>query len=157
MLLSDEIVPFCAELLESDAYYHKNMLSTSDFNLFDANSLSEEEDSPCFDLLKRQLCYHYYPVCDQDTGNVVPVCSNTCDVLDRDQSCVELLEIVTSDIEAMGYTIPEMQCSVVRFSNNTQVTSQCLDINNGMTIQHHLFLPDQIEYLFSISIASMYV
>ncbi|XP_065909295.1 tyrosine-protein kinase Mer-like [Dysidea avara] len=127
ILSSDEIVPFCAGVLENDTFYHQNLLPTTDFNLFDASS----EDTPCFDLVRRHLCYHYYPVCNTDTGDVVPICSDNCDILNSEQSCVDLLTIVISDVEARGRVVPEMQCSVVQASNNSQVTSQCLDINNG--------------------------
>ena len=146
ILSSDEIVPFCAGVLENDTFYHQNLLPTTDFNLFDASS----EDTPCFDLVRRHLCYHYYPVCNTDTGDVVPICSDNCDILNSEQSCVDLLTIVISDVEARGRVVPEMQCSVVQASNNSQVTSQCLDINNGNHIISLIcnVCLDQIEYLF---------
>jgi len=132
MLSSEEIVPFCAGVLENDPYYHQNLLPATDFNLFDTSSLLEE-DTLCFDLVQRHLCYHYYPVCDTDTGDVVPICSDNCDIINSEPNCADLLTIIRSDIEALGRVVPEMQCSVVQTNNNSniQVTSQCLDINNG--------------------------
>jgi len=132
VLSSEEIIPFCAGILDIDPYYHQVLLPVTDFNFFDASSMLEE-DSPCFDLVQRHLCYHYYPVCDTGTGDVVPICSENCDILNSEPNCVDLLTIIISDIETMGYVVPEMQCSVVQTNNNsnTQVTSQCLDINNG--------------------------
>jgi len=72
-------------------------------------------------------------VCDTDTGDVVPICSDNCDIINSEPSCVDLLTIIRSDIEALGRVVPEMQCSEVQTNNNSniQITSQCLDINNG--------------------------
>ena len=56
------------------------------------HSLSNTSNSrdQCTDVIGHYLCHYYYPVCDLDHNEILPVCSSSCNLLFNNEICSEL-------------------------------------------------------------------
>ena len=55
--------------------------------------------SKCAKAVQQYLCYYYYPLCDLDTNEIIPVCYSTCDNLVNNDECSELLMLASKSLD----------------------------------------------------------
>ena len=49
--------------------------------------------NPCVEVMENYLCHYYFPLCNQTTGEITPVCRSTCGLLANNEDCFELMKI----------------------------------------------------------------
>lgn len=136
-LLRSDIPTFCEEIFENSTLYHyQDSLSDSSYLL---NISSLQIQSPCLNLMKHYLCYHYHPVCNMETGDVIQFCTSNCELLNNDPTCSDLILNVIRESESVGQKLPVIECSTAATSSETN--TPCLDIVNGkIKSPHHCML-----------------
>ena len=125
-LSNSDIPTFCEEILDinSNTLYQDSLGNSS---ILESIS-SLEMKSPCLSLIKRYLCYLYYPKCSMESKNIVPFCSNSCKLLKIDDPvCSDLIFNVTSELKEIGLDFPKIECS----KDNEETITPCLDLDNG--------------------------
>jgi len=53
----------------------------------------------CTDMVQEYLCFFYWPLCNLTNGQVLPVCSDSCDSLFNNEECSSVLTIATEILE----------------------------------------------------------
>ena len=48
--------------------------------------------------MENYLCHYYFPLCNQITGEITPVCRSSCALLANNEDCTELMEITNEKI-----------------------------------------------------------
>ena len=125
MLSSSDIPTFCEEVFDDNALYHyQDSLDDSSAILTNISSLQIQ--SECLNLTKRYLCSHYYPVCDMETGGVVFLCNDNCELFKSDPVCSDLILNVTTELKLLGLNFPKIKCL-----SEDDTDKPCLDIVNG--------------------------
>ena len=126
MLSSDDtdVPDFCEEILDNTALYHYQDILNDSSVLATISSLQTE--SPCLDMIKHYLCFHYYPVCNPETGELVQLCSNNCKLMKDNSMCSDLMLNVTTELKLVGVILPKIECSA-----DDEITTPCFDIFNG--------------------------
>ena len=125
-LSSSNIPKFCEEVLhlDSNTLYQDNLGDPAILE----NISSLEIQSPCLSRTKRYFCYLYYPVCSNESGDVVPLCSNSCELLKSDDPvCSELIFNVSSELKEIGLEFPKIEC----LKDNEEIITPCFDLDNG--------------------------
>ena len=95
---------------------------------------SDNNHNTCVQLIENYLCHYYFPICRMDDNAVIPVCSNSCNLLLNNQVCSKLLMDTLSYIAEKNITVlPDSDsCAVTHcyFSepNNAAVNDSCLGI-----------------------------
>jgi len=69
-------------------------------------------NGPCVDLILRYLCYYYFPVCNQITGVVTQSCTNSCNLLVNNQTCLNFLRDASMRMEQVGILAPDTDCQM---------------------------------------------
>jgi len=140
-LSGSRISTFCAEIFANNTLYHyQDGLKDSSY-LSSISSLNTESPFMCSNLIKHYLCYHYHPVCSIDTGDVIPLCTNNCELLNRDL-CSGLIRNVTKEMELIGMTFPNIECLTTETNSHLdalQTTTPCFDIVKGKEIKSPLY------------------
>ena len=131
MLSRNDIPTFCEDILGNNTlYHHKDSLNGDDTDSsFLFNIASLQAQSPCTNLMKSYLCYYYHPVCSMETGDVIQFCANTCELLNNNLSCSDLVANVTRELDSVGQEFPDIECLMVE--ENSESDTMCLDIFNG--------------------------
>lgn len=126
--LSNSDVPtFCEDIFKNNTLYHyQSNLSDLSYLL---NMTSLQIQSSCLNLMRRYLCYAYHPVCDMETGDVVQFCNNSCEQLNNDPVCSDLILNMTRELELVDQSLPDIECLTAGM--NSEADSPCLDIVNG--------------------------
>ena len=126
MLSSSDIPTFCEEFFDNDntLHYYQDGLDDSVALLVNFSSLQIE--SQCLNLTIRYLCSLYYPICNKDTGDVVSLCSDNCELFKTDPACSDLILDVTEELKSVGLEFPKTGCL-----KENDTTKPCLDIVNG--------------------------
>ena len=124
MLSSSDIPTFCEEVFDSNTLYH--FQDSLDDSSILANISSLQIESPCLNLTIRYLCSVYYPVCNKETGDVVLLCNDNCELFKSDPVCSDLIINVTKELLSVGLKFPDIGCL-----KEDDITTPCLDIVNG--------------------------
>ena len=48
--------------------------------------------------MENYLCHYYFPLCNQTTGEITPVCRSSCALLANNEDCSELVEITNEEL-----------------------------------------------------------
>jgi len=48
----------------------------------------------CVEPLQEYFCYYFFPPCDLETNQIIPVCSWSCNLLYNNEDCLDWLNIV---------------------------------------------------------------
>jgi len=91
---------------------------------------SESDSNQCVELMKNFLCHYYFPLCNQTTGEIIPVCNHSCTLTLTDEDCSALREIVKGELEQDNVTSPKESCSQAyrSFGNPLSVSKDCFSI-----------------------------
>ena len=92
---SNSTIPqFCAGFyLNSfdNAYYNGGTLPGIEEALnYTLETVSNSNNDQCAELIGHYLCHYYYPVCDIDHNEILPVCSSSCNLLFNNEECSDL-------------------------------------------------------------------
>ena len=82
------------------------------------------------ELMTSYLCHYYFPSCDQMTGEIIPVCGNSCTLTLNIEDCSALREIVNYELEQDNITLIGDSCSKTHrsFVNPFSLSENCLSI-----------------------------
>ena len=86
--------------------------------------------NPCVELVENYLCHYYFPLCNQTTGEITPVCRSSCALLTaNNEDCVELMEITNeklSQFDSVGNCL-----QTFRNYSHPAVSENCLSIEGN--------------------------
>ena len=102
-----------------NGYFRGNEISGVHMDLLlIRDTLDDEYDlHPCVDLMLNYLCHYYFPSCNLTTGEITPVCSNSCALLRLDQDCATLTTVVNEELEQEIILVDDAQsCSQTYYS-----------------------------------------
>ena len=80
----------------------------------------------CVELMENYLCHYYFPLCNQTTGEITPVCRSSCALLANNEDCTELMEITNeklSQFDSIGSCL-----QTFRTYSAPAVSENCLSI-----------------------------
>ena len=86
--------------------------------------------SDCAEAVQRYLCYYYFPVCNMTTNEIVPVCTDTCELLYLNDDCLGLLVNASVDLMRESVPVPDDSCTQTSrsFSNVPMISNNCTAI-----------------------------
>ena len=84
--------------------------------------------NPCVELMEYYLCHYYFPLCNQTTGEITPVCRSTCALLANNEDCTELMEITNEKLSQFDSISNCLQTFRNYESAPTLVSENCLSI-----------------------------
>ena len=92
----------------------------------------DRQDSlnPCRDLMLNYICQYFFPLCNQVTGEITPVCDHTCVLLANNENCSTLRRIVNEELERENIISTGDSCTQIyrSFVNPPPVSENCLAI-----------------------------
>ena len=106
---------------------------TLDNLLIGTSSESEDHDS-CVQLIREYFCGFYYPLCDLETGIIIPVCSSSCNMIFNNEHCSNLLKDARRTIRQRNVNVlPSGESCEETFTPLTNtpepaVSHECIDI-----------------------------
>ena len=96
------------------------------------NNRTESADNPeCAESLQQYLCHYYFPLCNLTTGEIIPVCDNSCELLMENDNCNDLFTIASQELGSSNISIPDTTClRTHRMFNNRppSVSDKCSEI-----------------------------
>ena len=90
--------------------------------------------SQCAQLIGDYLCLYYYPRCNKNNNEIIPVCSRTCNLLFNYEQCSNLLQTAVSLIVEQNITlIPNNDSCIVTYRSYVEpdqpgVSETCIPI-----------------------------
>ena len=93
------------------------------------DTLQNEPDNICVELMENYLCHYYFPSCNMTTGEIIPVCSSSCGLLTNNEDCSELMKIINMQLKQDNVTSP-FDCLQTHHMliNPPKVSENCLSI-----------------------------
>ena len=90
----------------------------------------------CSNVIGHYLCHYYYPVCDVDHNEILPVCSSSCNLLFNNEICSELFIdtlILMAEQNISESSLPSSDSCVKTYhtfnvSNQPDISDSCLDV-----------------------------
>ena len=117
---------------DGDGYFSESTLSglQNAFQRISNMVRSVSDSNQCVELMTNFLCHYYFPLCNQITGEIIPVCNHSCALTLTDEDCSSLREIVNGELEQDNVTSPKESCSQTyhSFSNPSSVSKDCFSI-----------------------------
>ena len=110
----DNIIDMCERFYgDGDHYFSGSPLSnfTQVFSRIQS-AFIRQTDNQCVDLMENYLCYYYFPLCNQENNEIIPVCSRSCVLLRNNQDCYDLKVIANEELERVNILPPDDTCSV---------------------------------------------
>ena len=91
---------------------------------------SEHSLNSCRDLTLNYICHFYFPSCNQATGEITPVCDQTCVLLTNNDDCYTLRGVVNEELERQNIASTGESCIQIyrSFVNPPPVSEYCLPI-----------------------------
>lgn len=129
-----QIPIFCRRFYQSeDRYFRGSILSGLQMALSRVTNTFQSSSNnlnPCVDLMEQYLCHYYFPLCNQTTGEIIPVCSSSCSLLRNNKDCSDLLEIANEEIERDNVSPPGDACIQTHrnFVNTPLISQNCISI-----------------------------
>jgi len=78
--------------------------------------------------VQRHLCFYYYPLCDTQTDDVIPLCNGSCSMLNSNLDYFVVINKLAKGLEFFGIEPPDDKC-VKTFndqSENVSVSQFCV-------------------------------
>ena len=94
------------------------------------NNIFQSESNnlnPCVELMENYLCHYYFPLCNQTTGEITPVCRSSCALLANNEDCSELVEITNEELSQVD-SIGNCLQTYHNYSGVPAVSEKCLAI-----------------------------
>ena len=83
--------------------------------------------NPCVELMENYLCHYYFPLCNQTTGEIIPVCRSSCTLLANNKDCSELMMEITNEMLRCDSIDNCLQTFRI-YENAAAVSENCLSI-----------------------------
>ena len=135
---SSNTIGFCRSFYGlEDGYVDGSELSGLRTTLLAINDIFQNDtDNPCVPLMLQYLCHYYFPVCNQTTGEITPVCGSSCALLASTEDCPELREIANSELERNNVVPPDDSCAQTyrSYVNPPVVSDRCLSIEGQFVV-----------------------
>ena len=98
--------------------------------LDDSLNLSGDHDyDSCVQLIQQYFCYYYWPVCDEDSGDIFPVCQSSCNLLINNGVCSQLLTTAVNMMREQGFPdIPSDESCERTVLYDTTLADTCIFI-----------------------------
>ena len=79
-------------------------------------------------LIERHLCYHYYPLCDTCTNDVIAMCNGSCHMLNDNLNYSSIISEVVDELVSFGVEPPDDKCfqTFSEQSRNIPVSRFCV-------------------------------
>ena len=99
--------------------------------IFDTLDTEPVSNSQCVESVQRCLCYYYFPSCNIETGEINPVCDDSCNLLFNNDDCLSLITLAYQEL--MLYDIsdfPDESCSQTYrpYRNPVSVSDDCEEL-----------------------------
>ena len=92
----------------------------------------ESSSNPeCAESVQQYLCHYYFPRCNLTTGEIIPVCDSSCELLFNNDSCRGLFTIASQELGRSNIPIPNDTCLRTYRSFNIRppsVSDECTEI-----------------------------
>ena len=128
-----------------DSYYDKDEVpgikEILNDGLFAGYSNASNDFYQCTELISHYLCHYYFPVCDMDHDEILPVCSFSCNLIFNNEDCHNLFTNALDLIVEQNITIlPSNESCTATYhpftgSDKPEVSDFCLDIE-GVKIMY---------------------
>ena len=78
--------------------------------------------------VQRYLCYYYYPLCDTQTDDIIPLCNGSCSMLNDNLDYSVMINKVAEELELFGIEPPDDKCfqTFNEQSENVSVSQFCV-------------------------------
>ena len=88
------------------------------------------DDPECAETVQRYLCHYYYPRCNIATGEIIPVCDSSCELLFENDNCNDLFMLASQELRRNSLPIPDESCLTTHrsFNNPPPVSNECTEI-----------------------------
>ena len=94
-----------------DAVYNGSRINRLPRVLDNIKSLTESANNPeCAETVQYYLCHYYFPRCNLTTGEIIPVCDSSCELLFDNDNCNELFTIASQELRRSNIPIPDESC-----------------------------------------------
>ena len=131
-------IGFCSSFYSSkDGYVNGSEISGLQTALQTINNMFQDDiDNPCVPLMLQYLCHYYFPVCKLTTGEIIPVCRNSCALLENNKNCSELRKIANSELEVKNIVLPSDSClqTYHSYANYSVLSEDCLLIEGQFAV-----------------------
>ena len=86
-------------------------------------------------LIERHLCYHYYPLCDTYTDNIIALCNGSCQML-NDNADYSVISEVADELVSFGIEPPDDKCfkTFSEQSGNILISQFCVRTEGELNI-----------------------
>ena len=111
---SDGVIDMCERFYgDGDHYFSGSPLNgfTQVFSRIHSAFL-REHNNQCIDLMENYLCYYYFPLCNPDNNEIIPVCSRSCVLLRNIGDCHHLRMIADGELANNSVDPPDNTCAV---------------------------------------------
>ena len=99
--------------------------------IFDALTTEPASNFECVESVQRYLCYYYFPSCNFETGEIFPVCDESCDLLFDNDDCLGLIMLAYQEFMLNEISIfPDESCSPTHrpYANTPLVSDDCEEL-----------------------------
>ena len=127
---STDFPGFCRRYYNDSEHFINGSTNNGFRILSKINDIFQSESynlNPCVELMENYLCHYYFPLCNQTTGEITPVCRSSCALLANNEDCSELMEITNeelSQVDSIGNCLQTYR----NYSGVTAVSENCLAI-----------------------------
>ena len=129
---SDNLPGFCRRYYDLEEYLINGSLNIDlRRSLGRINDMFQSESynlNPCVELMENILCNYYFPLCDQITGEITPVCRSSCALLANNVDCTELMEIVNDELSEVADSPGNCLQTYRDYDNLPAVSDNCVSI-----------------------------
>lgn len=85
-------------------------------------------DLECVKSVQQYLCYYYFPLCKRQTGEIMPVCDDSCNLLFSNDNCFALMIVTSQKLSIHNITAPDDSClSTHRLFVNASLSDNCIE------------------------------
>ena len=99
--------------------------------VFDTFDTEPANNSECVESVQQYLCYYYFPSCNFETGEINPVCDDSCDSLFDNDDCLSLIMLAYQQFMLHEISvIPDESCSQTYrpYANPVSVSDDCEEL-----------------------------
>ena len=129
---STDLPGFCRKYYnDSEHYINGSIESGLQVVLNEINDMFQSDSynlNPCVELMENYLCHYYFPLCNQTTGEITPVCRSSCALLANNEDCSELMMEITNEklnqFDSIGNCLQTFRI----YENASAVSENCLSV-----------------------------
>ena len=123
--------------------------------LNDSSNTSSIQES-CQQLVHHYFCYYYFPLCNNDTGNIIPVCGESCNLMYNNEECFNVRLRALSMLRNFRFPVPadDDVCDKTFLPNNTNNSVSPME-NNCIRIEGIYICANRVYSITSCSMSIM--